>query len=209
MASSTTGIETGSLSPPSSTSTLPTSTALSSTSPLSSSSTASSSSDWSSSLEPLSPSHNPLTSSALQSLARSLPTYLAVGGGVSGVLILIALGGWWYRRRRRMNRFGKDEEFEEEWKVRSRRGDLEKGEVGGGDGIPVKTSISFSCEEVGTEDSRQQGYVTPTESSPNLSVHVEGYDTPSPSSSPMSSPMSSRMGSHEDLVKKREEAKMK
>ncbi|WVQ93769.1 hypothetical protein IAU59_000847 [Kwoniella sp. CBS 9459] len=48
---------------------------------------------------------SPLTSKALESLASSLPAYLAVGAVVLGVLCVIGAGGWWYRRRRRRRRF--------------------------------------------------------------------------------------------------------
>ncbi|WWD09049.1 hypothetical protein V865_007169 [Kwoniella europaea PYCC6329] len=215
------GLETGSLSP----STISTSTShpssLSSTSASASASVPSSiidtspTSSWSSSLEPLSPSHNPLTSSALESLAKSLPTYLAVGGSVLGVLIVIALGSWWYRRRKRMNRFGSDEEYEEEWRVvRSKReeGDLEKGRnspnctENGGDNNN-KSATTTTHKHGNVEDPSEMytiTHATPSKSSPNLSVHVDQYDI-SPASSPMSSPMSSRTGSHENLVQKREE----
>ncbi|WVQ62563.1 uncharacterized protein L199_000705 [Kwoniella botswanensis] len=219
MASNAIGLETSSLSLSlaitSASTFYPSLSTTSSTSMSSSTTVSSSTSSWLSTLDPLSPSRNPLASSALESLAKSLPTYLAVGGSVLGVLILIALGSWWYRRRKRRNRFGNDEEYEEGWKVvRNKREerDLEKGWDGpnctedGGDNN--NKSATTTTHKDGNEEESSEIYTithaTLSKSSPNLSVHVDQYNI-SPASSPMSSPMSSRTGSHENLVQKRDE----
>ncbi|WWC58243.1 uncharacterized protein I303_100781 [Kwoniella dejecticola CBS 10117] len=147
-----------------------------------SSSSSSSSEIWPSSLDPIhSTDRNPLDSTALQSLARSLPLYLAIGGAVVGVLILIALGSWYLRRRRRRMRFGEDAE-EEGWRVmRSYRAESESAcqdgrEIRRGNesgGLQVKdqgdsrtsradekekesTIKSSETESIGTEKGREQ-----------------------------------------------------
>ncbi|WVF66141.1 hypothetical protein IAT40_000881 [Kwoniella sp. CBS 6097] len=118
---------------------------------------------------------DPLTSKALESLVSSLPTYLAVGAIILGVLCVIGGGGWYLRRRRRRRRFI------------SFVGDLESG-VGVGEKLPASPSKRDSrrgaepiMDEVklkGRESkwrlwtSRERGRVR-TKKKPSSTEHVE------------------------------------
>ncbi|WWD22452.1 hypothetical protein CI109_106943 [Kwoniella shandongensis] len=83
------------------------------TPPLSDSST-------STTIDPLTSSDNPLTTTSLHSLARSLSTYIAFGAAILGIIIVLWLALWVWRIQRRKSRFrhydDEDEDEEEEIK---------------------------------------------------------------------------------------------
>ncbi|WWC66666.1 uncharacterized protein I206_100570 [Kwoniella pini CBS 10737] len=159
---------------------------------------------------------NPLDSTSLKSLAKSLPTYLIVGGTIIGILLLITFTNWFIKRRKRRMRFGNDDDNDNDevevnnkgWnKISNKRiVNLEKGLN------PIKTidecsSVGISSTEFTPKKEKEniifQTPIRNQQSSSNLRISTDlNQDTPTTSQT--SSPMSSRIGSHENLMKMNE-----
>ncbi|ODN76006.1 hypothetical protein L202_05966 [Cryptococcus amylolentus CBS 6039] len=76
-----------------------------------------------------------LSPSSLASLAESFPTYLAIGGAILGLVIVVCLVSWLFNKKRRQSRFksrfgnDEDQEVEKNWKEsRLMWGEVKKGE---------------------------------------------------------------------------------
>ncbi|WVQ76324.1 hypothetical protein IAR50_005989 [Cryptococcus sp. DSM 104548] len=112
-----------------------------------------------------------LSASSLSSLAKSFPTYLAIGGALLGLVIVVGLASWLLNKKRRQSRFKsrfgdeEDEEAEKIWKEEwLKRSGAKKGErrwdPETGMGVLVGDDESDSSrrnEHLTLEDARETG----------------------------------------------------